>query len=117
MGSRDAWRQSKAGKGQVRNVGRRVGGVHGDVSVAAPWRESEILRTADVIGATASREGEDTAIVRLAFIFEGQGALESAAAVRWPIQRLVPAPQVHTPGDPADRDHIAPALRVHPNAK
>src|SRR5947208_15113712 len=102
MGSRDAWRQRKAGKGQVRNVGRRVGGIHGDVSVTAARCDSEILRAADVVRATASREGEDTAVVGLALVFEGQGALDAAGAVRWPIQRLVPAPQVHTSGDPAD---------------
>src|SRR5438045_9530696 len=107
MGSRDAWRQRKAGKGQVRNVGRRVGGVHGDVSVAAPWRESEILRTADVIGATSLREGEDTAVIGLALVFEGQGAIDAAGAVGWPIQVLVPAPQVNTCGHPAARHHIA----------
>src|SRR5437879_11321665 len=117
MGSRNARRQRQAGKGQVRNVGCRVGGIYGDVSVAAPWRESEILRAADVARATSSREGEDAAIVRLTFIFEGQGALEIAGAVRWPIQGLVPAPQVHTSGDPADRDHVDAALRVHAVAR
>src|SRR2546428_13433268 len=102
MGSRNARRERKAGKGQVRNVGRRVGGIHGDISVAAARRDSEILRTADVARATSSREGEDTAVIRLALVFEGQGALDAAGAVRRPIQGLVPAPQVHTSGDPAD---------------
>src|SRR5439155_26781596 len=91
--------------------------IYGYVSVADPWRKYVILRAADVARATSCREGEDAAIVRLTFIFEGQGALDAAGAARWPIQGLVPAPQVHTSGDPADRDHIDAALRVHPVAR
>src|SRR5437764_13956728 len=113
MGSRNARRERQAGKGQVRNAGRRVWSIHSDISVAAARRDSEILRAADVIDATASREGEDTAVIGLALVLEGQGALDTAGAVRRPIQGLVPAPQIHTSRHPPDGGHIAAAVRAH----
>src|SRR5207249_8746325 len=53
----------------------------------------------------------------LAFVFERQCSLYSGAGIRRPVQGLIPPPQVHTAGDPSDRNHIDAALGIHAVAR
>src|SRR5437667_12601700 len=97
-----------AGEGQVRNARRRVRPIDGDICIAAAGREAEILRSADIIGTPPVREAEDAAVVRLAFVLEGQRVI----AVGRPVYLLRPAPQVHASGNTTDGDDVGRALGI-----
>src|SRR5438445_420294 len=72
MRSRYARHQRETGQRQVGDTGGRVRTIDGDIRIAAPGRDAEILRSADIIGTPAVREAEDATIIGLAFILEGE---------------------------------------------
>src|SRR5260370_7820825 len=81
---------------------RGVGSVHGDVAIAPSRRKPT----------GSAKRGYEQAAIRLTFIFERQRSV----SVRSAVCGFIPAPQVKTAGDSADRFDVDCALRVHSHA-
>ena len=104
MGARDAGRQRQTHKRQVRGAARRV--VHGNINVAASKTESQGVKT--IVGAAVR---QNSAVVRLAFVFERVGAARTGRAVR----RGEVAVQIDATRYAADAAHVHGPIRSHPN--
>src|SRR5260370_22783619 len=81
---------------------RGVRSIHGNVPVASSRRQP----------AGRAKRGYEQAAIRLTFIFERQRSV----SVRSAVCGFIPAPQVKTAGDSADRFDVDCALRVHSHA-
>src|SRR5260221_11276857 len=85
-----------------------MGRVDRDVCVAASGSDAKIGWAAHVVDAAPAVQSEDAAVGGLTFIFKRQGSI----GVRRAFNGLIPAPEIHAAGNPANGLDVNSSLRI-----